>query len=123
MNTELNYQEYLKGKREARDVQRAKLRDMLRIQPDASLPLKTQAEQHAGRNKIMLDLRLSIVDIGKRELQDRFGKAVRDARLYDIGQWMAEVIVQGSNGNEMRFSDHLMDFPSDDIIAQIALIV
>jgi hypothetical protein len=124
MNTELYYREYLRGKREAREEHRIRLRDMLRVQPDPSLPLKTQAEQIAGRNRVMLDLRRSIANIGKEELRERFGqKAIRQADVYDIGQWMAEVTVVGSNGREMCFSDPLMDFPSENTIAQIALIV
>lgn len=109
--------------RQGRESLLEQLRTTLNLKVDPSLPSQTQLEQLAGRNRIMIDLRRSIARIGLDELRARFGRSVVDSTLQDIGVWKVITVVEGSQGTRLTFSDDLMDFPSDETIAQIALIV
>lgn len=106
------------------------LREVLAVKPDPSLPMKTQDEQAAGRHRITTGLRQSIVQIGVDELRRRFGHAaIIKGDVYELPptartrRYMAQVQVRGSEGGAVTFQDDLMKFPSDETIAQIALVV
>lgn len=105
------------------------LRKTLAVKPDPTLPQRTQDEQEAGRYRIMQNLRMSVIDIGVDELRARFGHgSIVRGDLFELPpttktrRWAAQVEVRGSE-RVMTFQDDLMEFPSDEIIAQIALIV
>ncbi|RZN09701.1 hypothetical protein CWO91_16870 [Bradyrhizobium genosp. SA-3] len=94
---------------------------------DPSLPEKTQREQEAGRARIMQNLRASVVDVGMDELQRRFGKrSVPTGGLRFVAEanrWMVDVVVHTAARRVMQFEDELLEFPSDHMIAQVALVV
>lgn len=94
---------------------------------DPTLPEKTQREQEAGRARIMQNLRASVVDVGLEELQRRFGKrSVPTGGLRFVSEsnrWMVDVVVHTAAKRVMQFEDELLKFPSDHMIAQVALVV
>jgi uncharacterized protein YjiS (DUF1127 family) len=93
--------------------------------PDTSLPEKTLAEQRAGRDQLRRTLRASIADIGLSELQRRFSKAVQ---LADVSysetckEWMVDVLIYTAADTILELSDELMAFPSEALIANVALV-
>lgn len=102
------------------------LRAAMAATPDPALSEKTRKEQEVGRDRIMASLRASVVDVGVLELQRRFSKRnVPTAALrFDEtnNRWMVDVVVQAAAKRVMQFEDELLDFPSDHLIAQVALV-
>jgi hypothetical protein len=90
------------------------------------IKLKTLLEQAAGRFAIEKERRDSSTYKGLIELQRRFG---RDAVLgahwdHRDNMFFADVIVQPADGSAvMTFTEDLEHFPSDECIANIALVV
>lgn len=94
---------------------------------DHDLPAKTRQEQEAGRNALLSALRSSIVDVGVTELQKRFGRKTLPgpgglAFNETKGEWIASIYVNTAAKTYMGFEEPLLDFPSDHMIAQIALV-
>jgi hypothetical protein len=94
---------------------------------DPTLPEKTQREQEAGRARIMQNLRASVVDVGVEELQRRFGKSCVPTGglrfVPETNRWMADVVVHTAAKRVLQFEEELLEFPSDRMIAQVALVV
>lgn len=93
---------------------------------DPTLPEQTPKERAAGREALMAKLRASVVDTGLQELRKRFTKrALPSAGLHfdEKGNcWIADIVVHTAAKTNMVFEDKLMEFPSDHLIAQIALV-
>jgi hypothetical protein len=96
---------------------------------DEKIALKTRLEQAAGRAAIATARRDHLALKGKEELQRRFGeKAVIAASwerrgINDDDLW-ADVMVQPADGSHpLIFTEKLDEFPSEECIANIALVV
>lgn len=93
--------------------------------------LKTELEQAAGRKANEEGRRNTKVLNGKEELQRRFGThavltASWEARRNDVGldELWVDVLIQPADGSEpMCFTEHFEMFPSEECIANIALVV
>jgi hypothetical protein len=103
-----------------------KLQQALNHKPEGEehLPLRVQEERQAGRWRLMKNLRDSIVAEGAEELMRRFSKqTVLESDLrFDQGKWIAFVRVQCADGKRMTLEEPLMEFPSEMMIAQVALV-
>jgi hypothetical protein len=100
-----------------------RLKAVLAIQDDMTLPEKTRAEHRAGRNRLTRLLRESVVEEGYKVLCNKFGKNLQGAEaLGRGGEWIARVCVRCADGKTMAFEDPLMEFPSDMMITQLALV-
>lgn len=105
--------------------------DMLRqaasIAPDPELSERTRQEQAAGRDALLHNLRTSVIDTGVMELQKRFSVKVLPRpgglRFDDHKrEWVASIYVNTAAKTYMEFEEPLLDFPSEHMIAQIALV-
>jgi hypothetical protein len=86
---------------------------------------RTRLEQAAGRKALGDAVKNHAAMKGKEELQRRFGTPVL-AASWEIrdGEYWADVIVQPADGAApMTFTERLDEFPSDECITNIALIV
>lgn len=88
---------------------------------DKVLPPKTVAERKAGRRSLVNKLRASIVDVGHDELRRRFAKTARFHISHGDDEQVSVVVHAGRN-KPMTFTDHIMEFPSEMLIAQITLL-
>lgn len=87
--------------------------------------IKTAMEQAAGREAIKKGAREQKVLAGKEELQRRFGDRSVLAASWALreNEFWVDVIVQPADGSmPMTFTEQLVIFPSDDCIANIALV-
>jgi hypothetical protein len=109
------------------DVYRNALRMAMNATHDPDLSEKTRHEQEAGRARIMQNLRASVVDVGIDELQRRFTRQsvpTGGLHFYDKqNRWTVDVIVHTAAKTTMQLEDELLEFPSEYLIAQIALVV
>jgi hypothetical protein len=89
-------------------------------------------EQEAGRKAVAEGRRDQKALDGKTELQRRFGeRAVLTASWElrrdggdDVGEYWVDVLIQPADGSDvMCFTEYLDCFPSDECIANIALVV
>ena len=103
------------------------LRIAMTVPIDSALPEKTRHEMEAGRQRIMRNLRASVAETGAEELQRRFTKRsvpTSDLRFIEgENRWAVDVVVHTAAGTIMQFSDELLEFPSDRLIAEISLVV
>ena len=82
-------------------------------------------EQAAGRAMIEQGNRNHKTDNGKRELQRRFGSTVVAASWeLRLGEYWVDVHVLPSDGSSdvITFTERLEKFPSEECIANIALV-
>lgn len=102
------------------------LKKAMSVEIPAEYPLKTRQEMAAGRQVLIRNLADSAIEEGHKELTRRFGfKSIRQAKAAldeTTGVWTAQVIVRTAAKTEMYFREPLLDFPSDFMIAQIALV-
>lgn len=93
---------------------------------DTSLSPTVRKEREAGRARLYGMLRGSIVDVGVAELQRRFGKRSvpnADVRFVEeSNEWQIDVVVHTQDNRIRQFSEPMMNFPSDELFAQIALV-
>lgn len=93
---------------------------------DPALPERTKQEQLAGRQRLMDTLRASIVECGLEHLKHRFGAGkVLTAGLRfdgDLKDWIADVTVATEAGILMKLECELEGFPTDRLLAEIALV-
>ena len=96
---------------------------------DERIYYKTKLEQAAGRAALKTARLDHLAMKGKEELQRRFGDdkvltASWEKRgTYDDDVWV-DVMVQPADGSQpITFTEHITDFPSDECIANIALVV
>jgi hypothetical protein len=91
--------------------------------------LRTQLEQAAGRAALGEAIRDHTVMKGKEELQRRFGEdkvltASWEKRGDNTDDIWADVMVQPADGAPpLTFTEKLDEFPSEECIANIALVV
>jgi hypothetical protein len=93
--------------------------------------LRTELEQAAGRKAIEEGNRDKQAYDGKTELQRRFGERavlsasweLRRTGIDDVGEYWVDVLIQPADGGDvMCFTEYLDEFPSDECIANIALV-
>lgn len=87
---------------------------------------RTKLEQAVGRAALGPARRDHAVFKGKEELQRRFGVQAVAAASWEIrdGEYWADVMVQPADGAALQtFTERLDEFPSDECIANIALMV
>jgi hypothetical protein len=89
---------------------------------DKTLSPKTVAERKAGRRNLVNKLRGSIIDVGYDELKRRFGKAALFQCDGAADSDTVTVTVRAGNNKPMTFTDHIMEFPSEMLIAQVTLL-
>jgi hypothetical protein len=85
----------------------------------------TQIEQVAGRAANEANARNHKALGGKEELRRRFGGAAILATAWEWreGEYWVDVFVQPADGSEpMCFTEYLEVFPSDECIANIAIV-
>lgn len=99
---------------------------MTAAEPDPLLPERTRQERKAGRVRIEAQLRASILEGGRDNLMRRFGRvaigpaALRFEAVHE--QWIVDITVHTAAGTVMAFECGLLEFPSDKMISDIALV-
>lgn len=84
---------------------------------------RTLAERKAGRKRLVKQLRESIGELGKEELGRRFKSTGFTYRVDDNDQITLQVYQNHKMAKPMEFSEHIVDFPSEMMIAQVTLLV
>lgn len=96
--------------------------------------LKLELEQAAGRKAVEEGVRDQKALVGKQELQRRFGEhavltaswewRITEDEFGPAGAYWVDVMIQPADGADvMCFTEYLDAFPSDECIANIALVV
>ena len=88
-------------------------------------PERTKREMIAGRRSLLRNLAESAGEAGGDELVRRFGRKPIKAvyvSFDDAGVWHASAVIRTAAKTEMQFDEPLLSFPSEFMIAQIALV-
>jgi hypothetical protein len=89
--------------------------------------IRTRMEQAVGRAANEAGQRDTTVLTGKQELQRRFGDDTIIAASWewrdDENYWVDVVIQPADGGGALCFTERLEEFPSEECIANIALVV
>ncbi|MCK1741378.1 hypothetical protein IVA80_11000 [Bradyrhizobium sp. 139] len=98
----------------------------MKVEDDPSLPLKTRWEREAGRKSLVDQLRGSVAEAGRHELCRRFGAGhfgpVRTIFSEPASKWIVQIEVNCADGKKRIWEDEVLRFPSDELIAEVALV-
>lgn len=83
-----------------------------------------RAPGYAGRARLRRVLRDSVAYEGLQQLKRRFGNSAVLTSAWALSgeEYIVDVLVHTADGRHMQFTEPLMGFPSDVMIAQIALV-